>query len=68
MIKLGKTDYKQVLTNEELEFLARSYLKLQKDDEYLHLKKTFEKFIDEYLKKELLDANDILHKEDRRKK
>ena len=53
MLRIHKHEIESQLTDEELEFLARSYFKLQKDDEYLHLKKTFQKFVDEYLKEEL---------------
>jgi len=68
MIRLSKEDYNQVITDEELEFLANAYLKLKSNAQFKKFSKDFQNFIVEYLDEELLDANDILHPEDRKEK
>jgi hypothetical protein len=44
----------RLLTEEEIEFLAKSYIKLKSLPTYKNLSTTFHKFIDTYLEKELL--------------
>jgi len=46
---------KRLLTNEEVEWLAETYLKLKSKKTYQNLSQTFKGYIEEYLDNELLE-------------
>jgi len=50
---------KRLLTDEEIEFLAQAYLKLQEDITFRNLTKTFQDYCNEFLEKELLTIKKI---------
>ncbi len=54
MIMLKKEEVKQILTNEELEFLAKAYIKLKKNPRFVNFSKSFQDYIYEYFEKELI--------------
>jgi len=45
---------KRLLTNEEVEWLAETYLKLKTNKTYKNLSQTFKEYIEEFLEDELL--------------
>lgn len=47
-------DKKRLLTNEEVEYLAETYLKLKTNKTYKNLSQTFKEYIEEFLEDELL--------------
>ena len=54
MIRLKKDNPDTIITDEELEWLAESYLKLQANKTYQKFSRTFKDFINEYLTEQLL--------------
>lgn len=45
---------KRLLSDEEVEYLAKAYLKLKQNPTYQNLSKTFQEYINEFLDEELL--------------
>lgn len=50
---------KRLLSNEEVDYLADCYIRLQKDRTYQKLSKTFQDYINDFLDKELLAIKKI---------